>query len=145
MSVNHCLFCRLAAGRGERSLIFEDETCYVIPTTGPVTTGHSMVIPKFHAPFLRDLDDVTWSHVCLVAKQLERAIAASGVQCEGTNVFLADGEAAFQEVFHLHLRVFPRYTGDSFQLVADWSVHPPRAELDDVARRIREAWPGPVT
>lgn len=34
-----CLFCRLAAGRGERSLIYEDVKCYVIPTIGPVTTG----------------------------------------------------------------------------------------------------------
>ncbi len=29
-------------------------------------------------------------------------------------MFLADGEAAFQEVFHVHLHVFPRTVGDGF-------------------------------
>lgn len=134
------MFCRLAEGRGERSLIYEDDVCYVILDIGPVTPGHSMVIPKARAPFLRDIDDATWTHVCLIAKRLERAIASSGLKCEGTNLFLADGKAAFQEVFHLHLHVFPRYIGDSFQLVADWSNHPPREELDAVASQIRTAW-----
>ena len=139
--MDDCVFCRLAVGRGERSLIYEDDICYAILTTGPVTPGHSMVIPKVHAAFLRDLDDNMWSHAWLVAKRLERAIAASGVRCEGTNLFLADGEPAFQEVFHLHLHVFPRYRGDGFQLIADWSVHPPRAELDAVANKIKASWP----
>lgn len=139
-SMDDCVFCRLAVGRGERSLIYEDDICYVILTTGPVTPGHSIVIPKAHAPYLRDLDDATWAHVCQIAKRLERAIACSGLKCEGTNLFLADGEAAFQEVFHLHLHVFPRYKGDSFRLVADWSNHPPRPELDEIAAQIRGSW-----
>ena len=32
------------------------------------------------------------------------------------NLFLADGEAAMQEVFRVHLHVFPRYDGDGFGL-----------------------------
>ena len=135
-----CVFCRIAVGREERSLIYEDDICYVIVDIRPVTPGHSMVIPKAHAAYLRELDDATWAHVCLIAKRLERALAQSGLRCEGTNLFLADGEAAFQEVFHLHLHVFPRYKGDAFQLVADWSNHPPRAELDAVASKIRASW-----
>jgi histidine triad (HIT) family protein len=136
----NCIFCELIAGRGEKSVIYEDDVCLVIPTTGPVTSGHSMVIPKTHAPYLRDLDDATWSHVCVVAKRLERAIATSGIRGEGTNVFLADGEAAFQEIFHVHLHVFPRYRGDPFRIDADWTIKPSRAELNEVASRIRNAY-----
>jgi diadenosine tetraphosphate (Ap4A) HIT family hydrolase len=58
------------------------------------------------------------------------AIRESGVQCEGINLFLADGEAAFQDIFHVHMHVFPRFEGDSFKLVANWSEKPPREELD---------------
>jgi diadenosine tetraphosphate (Ap4A) HIT family hydrolase len=36
------------------------------------------------------------------------------------NLFLADGEVAFQEVFHLHLHVIPRYSGDGFEIRARW-------------------------
>ena len=52
-------------------------------------------------------------------------------------MFLADGEAAFQEVFHVHLHVFPRIVGDGFHVEADWRARP-RAELDDTAAQLRE-------
>ena len=42
------------------------------------------------------------------------ALRASDIQCEGVNFFLADGEAAGQEIFHAHLHVFPRFKGDGF-------------------------------
>jgi histidine triad (HIT) family protein len=73
--------------------------------------------------------------------RLERALRRSGLRCEGVNLFLADGEAAFQDVFHLHLHLFPRFAGDQFTVSADWSVRPDRAELDTVAAMIRQAFP----
>lgn len=56
----------------------------------------------------------------------------------GVNLFLADGEAAFQEVFHLHLHVIPRYSGDGFEIRARWK---PRGRdlLDQDAAAVREA------
>jgi histidine triad (HIT) family protein len=61
------------------------------------------------------------------------------VKCEGVNFFLADGEAAGQEVFHVHLHVFPRYSGDGFglKLPADYHERPLREELNEIAQRIR--------
>lgn len=50
------------------------------------------------------------------------------------------GEAAFQEIFHFHLHVFPRYDGDPFKLVVDRDVHPPRDGLDENAGLIRAAF-----
>jgi histidine triad (HIT) family protein len=59
----------------------------------------------------------------------------------GVNLFLADGAAAFQEVFHTHLHVIPRNRGDGFRLHAKWR-HPSRAELDSVAEKVRAAGNG---
>jgi histidine triad (HIT) family protein len=56
------------------------------------------------------------------------------------NLFLADGEAAFQEVMHLHMHVFPRFKGDSFKLEADWAAKPPREQLDAIAASIHRAY-----
>jgi histidine triad (HIT) family protein len=75
-----------------------------------------------------------------VAMRLAQALRASGLRCEGINLFLADGEAAFQEVFHTHLHVFPRFAGDSFRIDADWSNRSSRAELDVIAAQVREAY-----
>jgi len=58
------------------------------------------------------------------------------LRCEGVNVFLADGAAAFQEVFHVHLHVFPRFTGDPFRIDADWNVQE-RDQLDKTAAAVR--------
>ena len=56
-------------------------------------------------------------------------------------IFLAEGQAAFQEVFHIHLHVIPRFVGNMFRINADWSITPSRAELDDVAAQVRAAMP----
>ena len=53
------------------------------------------------------------------------------------NLFLADGEAAFQEVFHVHLHVLPRTAGDGFRIKAAWR-RPGRAELDLAAEKVRQ-------
>ena len=105
----------------------------------PVTPGHLMVIPRAHAASLEELDEEVGAHLFRVAMRLAAAIRRSGVRCEGVNLFLADGEAAFQKVFHVHLHVLPRWRGDSFRIDADWSARPGRDELDAVAARVRSA------
>jgi histidine triad (HIT) family protein len=144
--MTECIFCEIIAGRSPVSPFYEDERVIGFLTIGPVTEGHAMVVPKQHAAYLADLDEATGQHLWTVTQRAAAALRRSGVRCEGVNLFLADGEAAFQEVFHLHLHVFPRYQGDPFKLVADWSQKPPRAELDRVAGQIsqayRELWDG---
>jgi hypothetical protein len=46
-----------------------------------------------------------------------------------------DGEAVFQEIFHVHLHVFPRTAGGGFRIDADWRMRD-RGELDATAERI---------
>ena len=108
-------------------------------TRNPVTPGHLLVMPKRHVAYLADLDEDTGKQLFAVTVRMAQAIRHSGLKCEGINLFLADGAAAFQEVFHLHMHVFPRFTGDTFRISADWSVHPSRAEMDAVAQQIRQA------
>jgi len=71
--------------------------------------------------------------------QVAAALRTSDIQCEGVNFFLADGEAAGQEIFHAHLHVFPRFKGDGFglQFSPRYFVLPSRSELDEVAERLR--------
>jgi len=61
------------------------------------------------------------------------------------NLFLADDEAAGQEVFHVHLHVIPRHAEDGFGLrfPPDYAVRP-RAELDEAASAIRQSWPSGI-
>lgn len=135
-----CVFCEIVAGRSPVSAFYEDDLVLGLMAKDPVTEGHAMVIPKRHAAYLADLDEVTGRHIWTVTQRTAAALRQAGVRCEGVNLFLADGEAAFQDVFHVHLHVFPRYRGDPFKLVADWEIRPPRDELDRVAGQIHAAY-----
>lgn len=134
-----CVFCRIVAGVSPASVVYEDEVVMAFLDTRPVNPGHALVIPTRHAASLAELDEETGRHLWTVAQRTAAALRRSGVRCEGVNLFLADGEAAFQEVFHVHLHVFPRYRGDPFRLAADWTACPPREELDRIAAQIRTA------
>jgi histidine triad (HIT) family protein len=69
------------------------------------------------------------------------ALRRSGLLCEGVNMLLADGEAAMQSVFHVHLHVFPRFSGDGFglKLGPKYFHKPSRSELEEAGTRIRAA------
>lgn len=131
-----CVFCAIARRDAVASIIHEDDTILAFMDHQPVTPGHLLVIPKAHAVGLEDLDERTSTQVWLVAHRLGRALRRSGLRCDGVNLFLADGEAAFQEVFHVHLHVFPRFTGDGFRLDADSRLRD-RHELDESAEALR--------
>src|SRR5256886_11448014 len=105
----------------------------------PVNPGHVLVVPNAHAPYLADLDEETGAHLFKVAQRISNALRKTDVKCEGVNLFLADGEAAGQEVFHVHLHVFPRYKADGFGLRFGpaYFQKPTRAELDAVAEKMR--------
>ncbi|GAA2462376.1 HIT family protein [Streptomyces glaucus] len=136
MPADGCVFCAIACGRAEASVVFEDERVIAFMDLRPVTPGHVLVIPKAHAEGLEDLREDVGARVWTVAHRLGRALRSSGLRCEGVNLFLADGEAAFQEVFHVHLHVFPRFQGDPFRIEADWRVCERRL-LDGAAAAVR--------
>ena len=86
--------------------------------------------------FDSSLDEDMGVVVYRTAHRISRALRRSGIRCEGVNMFLADGEAAFQEVSHVHLHVFPRYSEDSFRIDAEWRIRD-RRELDPAAAKVR--------
>ena len=138
MNEDNCVFCKILSGEEDVSVIHEDHLCVAFMDVQPVNPGHALVVPRKHAPYLADLEAEDGAQMFRVAQRVAAAIRGCGVKCEGVNFFLADGEAAGQEVFHVHLHVIPRYAGDGFRLVLppDYQDRPPRAELNEIAQRI---------
>ncbi|MBI4692718.1 MAG: HIT family protein [Gammaproteobacteria bacterium] len=135
----HCIFCRILAGEAEASLLYRDDRCAAFMDVQPVTPGHLLVIPIAHAVGLADLDPATGGHIFQVGQRLAAALKASGLPCNGIDLFLADGAEAGQTVFHAHLHVIPRVKGDGFgfRFPPGYPQHPPRATLDVQAESIR--------
>jgi diadenosine tetraphosphate (Ap4A) HIT family hydrolase len=139
-NMSDCVFCAILRGDQPGSLFYADDEVVGLLDINPVTEGHALIIPRRHAADLAALDEATGQRLWTVAQRTAAALRASGLRCEGVNLFLADGAAAFQEVFHVHLHVFPRYAGDGFTLNADWSHRPPREALDATALALGAAY-----
>jgi histidine triad (HIT) family protein len=139
--MEECVFCNIAKGIAQESFVYSDEKVLAFMDIQPVNPGHVLVIPKVHASGMSDLDEETGAHMFKVGMRVAAAVKRSGVKCEGINLLLSDGRAAFQEIFHVHLHVIPRFTGDNLRISfgRSYSVKPERNELDRIASKIRDA------
>lgn len=119
--------------------MFRDEQVTVFMDINPVNPGHLLVVPNKHAAGIDDVPEVVCARMFIVGRWMARALRPSGLRCEGVNLYLADGAAAGQDVFHSHLHVIPRFQGNTgrLHLQADFSAAASRQELDAHAEVIR--------
>lgn len=134
-----CIFCRIIADQVEASIVYRDEIVTAFMDAHPINPGHLLVVPNRHASNLGEVDDEVSAHIFVVGRRLALALRRSGLRCSGVNLFVADGAAAGQTVFHSHLHVVPRYTGDGFgfHFPPGYSKGASRADLDAVAAKVR--------
>jgi histidine triad (HIT) family protein len=135
-----CVFCAIIAGDAEASVVAETERALAFLDIAPITPGHTLVVPRQHASRLADLHAEDGCELFRLGQRVAAALYASELRAEGVNLFVADGEAAGQDVFHAHLHVLPRFGGDGFELrlPPDNRVRT-RVELDEVAGILRGA------
>ncbi|MDW8317872.1 MAG: HIT family protein [Anaerolineae bacterium] len=133
--MTRCIFCDIVAGLAPASVVHRDERCVAFMDLYPITPGHLLVVPRRHAASLAELDPADGGHLFVTAQRMAAALRRSGLRCEGVNLFLADGEAAGQEIFHVHLHVVPRFAGDGVKVRAA-TGRPTRGELDAHAAAI---------
>jgi len=139
--MTHCIFCDIVSGHSEATLVWQDELVAAFLDIQPINAGHLLIVPKVHATEMADLSEDTGAHMFRIAQRLTHTLRQSGLPCEGVNLFLADGEVAGQEVFHVHLHVFPRVTGDGFgfKFGEAYFDKPTRPQLDEVGAKVRSA------
>lgn len=135
-----CIFCRIIEGNAPSSKVYEDEACMAFMDIQPVNPGHVLVVPKSHAKDLSDLPAETGGHLFQVAQRIALSMPKTNVKNEGIDFFLAHGEAAGQEIFHIHLHIIPRYEGDGFgfRFGPNYNNLPKRNELDAIAMQIKQ-------
>lgn len=133
-----CIFCAIVAGQSPASVVLDEPDVLAFMDIRPFTPGHLLVIPKRHAYGLAQLDPEDGAKVFAAGQRIATAMRASELPIEGVNMFLADGVAAGQEVFHVHLHLVPRTAGDGFGIRAHWQT-PNRTVLDGTAATIRTA------
>lgn len=77
----------------------------------PVSPGHLLIIPSRHvADFF--VTTVEERNAMLALADEARALLEREYHPDGCNLGINVGAAAGQTIFHVHLHVIPRYTGD---------------------------------
>ena len=109
-SVPDCKFCyQNIKGR----IIEELDTVVAIKDGYPVTKGHTLVIPKRHAPEYFDLSDADRRDVDSLLKFLKQQLYKNDPSITGYNIGVNNGESAGQTIFHVHFHLIPRRNGDT--------------------------------
>lgn len=109
------IFSKIIAREIPADIVYEDEVVLAFLDITPVNYGHTLVIPKEPCINVFDGKPETLAHMMKVGQKIAQALKAADL-AEGVNLIMNNGAEAGQEVFHAHLHVVPRLTGDhSFQ------------------------------
>lgn len=129
-----CVFCSVVHGLSPAYLVHEDEDTVAFLDVNPATEGHTLVVPRQHAEDVWSID----SDGFVAVARATHAVAAhirERLRPDGVTLFQANRRAGWQDVFHLHVHVVPRYEGDD--LVRPWKKSPDRrARLPTVIERL---------
>ena len=133
-----CIFCQIIARQSPSSIVYEDDATLAFMNLRQFNPGHVLVIPKTHVETIYDLEADTTAQLFQTVVVVANAIKAS-LNPEALSLFQANGVASSQEVFHVHIHLMPRRSGD--RLLRYYPYEPAFAkleELDELAEKIRE-------
>jgi histidine triad (HIT) family protein len=135
-----CIFCRIVEGREKASFVAQGSDAVAFLDLHPINEGHTLIVPRKHSASIGEVDEVSAVAMWSLARRVAAGLQSSGLRCEAINLFLADGAAAGQEVFHSHLHVIPRWQGDGFgiKFPPHYGAAADRKTLDDIAARVRK-------
>ncbi len=103
--MEHCIFCRIAAGTAPADLLFADDDVVAFQDLTPRAPTHVLVIPRRH---IVSLAHATGEETAILGKLLLAAADAArrtGIADGGYRVVTNSGADAGQSVSHLHLHV----------------------------------------
>ena len=110
MSQPSTVFDKILAGEIPCHRVYEDDHVLAFLDVGPLSEGHTLVIPKERKAELHELSDESAAAIGRVLPRIARAVlAATGATAY--NVLQNNGAAAHQAVMHVHFHVIPKVGG----------------------------------
>ena len=132
------IFTKIINGDIPCHRVYEDDHVLAFLDVGPLSPGHTLVIPKEPAATLGEMSDESSAAIGRVLPRIARAV----VEATGTqhyNILQNNGAPAHQAVFHVHFHIIPKPNSEQ-GLGVGW----PSQKLDDargadLAERMRAA------
>jgi len=134
--MSDCLFCKIVRGDIPCEKIHETAYTLAFLDINPVSRGHTMVVLKEHKQNLTQLNQEELMKLFSAVKQATKRIQA-GLDPDGFNIGLNQGQVAGQAIAHLHVHIIPRYLGDGGGSMHSIIRNPPREDIKETAGKIR--------
>jgi histidine triad (HIT) family protein len=118
-----CIFCKIVAGEIPSFKVFEDEKVLAFADINPISTGHTLIIPKDHYENLWEIPENELFAVQraskIIAEAIRTALSPDGVACLQLN-----GRAVNQVVMHYHFHLIPRASHEPELKMTAWEMVP---------------------
>ena len=140
-----CPLCRFLRGEDDpiysrqADIVYRDEHVTALMSSHHWTNnpGNVIVIPNQHYENIYDLPDALGAGVFAAARRVALAMKRA-YGCDGTSTRQHNEPAGNQDVFHFHLHVFPRYSGDN--LYRSDKIYTPPEARQPYAEKLRAAF-----
>lgn len=137
------IFSKIIAGDIPCHRVYENEHTLAFLDIGPLSRGHTLVIPKEPADRVENLSDDASAALGRALPRITRAVCAA-VGADSCNILINNGPRAGQEVMHVHIHVIPRFPDrpEGAGLEKRWNGAQAPADIaelaDDIARRVAD-------
>jgi len=140
--LDNCIFCGLVNGKLQASRVYEDNHTLAFMNQRQANLGHVLVIPKTHYLTIYELDGEIAAHLFQTVVLVAQAIRHS-LRPDGLTIWQSNGVVAGQEIYHVHIHVFPRAANDQFiRFYPKMPALQERTTLDCLAETIRAGFSG---
>ncbi len=106
-----CPFCKIAAKEFDSHIVYEDDLFMGVLDINPAAKGHVLFFPKEHYPIMATMPSEVFTKMSIAVKKLAKKVQAA-MMSQGTEIYIASGQAAGQPVFHVTIHIIPREEGD---------------------------------
>lgn len=132
-----CIFCKILRKEIPARIIYESENSLAFLDIGPVTKGHTVIIPKTHFYNFLDMPEDLMKNYFLDVKKVAKLVIDK-VGSKGFNLIQNNFEIAGQIVPHFHIHIIPRYEGDKFPTFSKDPEQATSEKLDEIYDLFRE-------
>jgi histidine triad (HIT) family protein len=136
----NCIFCKIVSGKLRARIINENDYAMAFLDAFPLSSGHTLVVPKAHFSKVQDMDkEYSWA-VFSIACQIA-AILEPTVRVNASTIAIHNGRDAGQEIPHVHIHIVPRSVNDGAGPIHSMFNSRPKLndeEMDKLADKLRK-------
>ncbi len=133
-----CLFCKIIKGGVSSAKVYEDENHLAFLDIFPANKGHTLIIPKKHYAHFSEIPHEEIGRLIEAVRKVAAGVKTA-LKAEGINLFLNEGRAAGQLIFHAHFHVIPRFEGDGLIFKTNREKYSDETEKEQFRNKIASA------